>query len=84
PGERIISTVPGFQKAAMTGTSQATAFVSGIAALLLSKDPRLTPAQIKSFIETNVALIDSLKTKVKSSGRVDAYRSVLAVSKSKN
>ena len=82
PGERIISTIPGFQKGAMTGTSQATAFVSGIAALLLSKNPRLTPAQTKHFIETNVDLIDSLKDKVKSSGRVDAYRAVLAVSKS--
>jgi thermitase len=82
PGERIISTIPGLQKGAMTGTSQATAFVSGIAALLLSKNPRLTPAQTKQFIESNVDFLQSLQEKVKSSGRVDAYRSVLAVSKS--
>lgn len=39
PGENIYSTLPGGRYGFMTGTSQATAFVSGIAALLLSKDP---------------------------------------------
>lgn len=81
PGERIISTIPGFQKGAMTGTSQATAFVSGIAALLRSKNPRLTSSQIKHYIETNVVQLDSLRDKVRSSGRVDAFRALQAVTK---
>ncbi|QEE50366.1 S8 family serine peptidase [Flavobacterium alkalisoli] len=33
------------------GTSQATPYVSGLAALLLAQDPGRTPAQIKSIIE---------------------------------
>ncbi|MBI1862133.1 MAG: S8 family serine peptidase [Deltaproteobacteria bacterium] len=37
PGQGIVSTLPGGQLGAMTGTSQATAFVTGTAALLLSQ-----------------------------------------------
>ncbi len=34
------------------GTSQATPHVSGLAALILAKEPQLTPAEVKSIIET--------------------------------
>jgi thermitase len=34
------------------GTSQATAFVSGLASLLLAQNPNITPQQIKSVIES--------------------------------
>ena len=40
-----------FQQA--TGTSQATAVVSGLAALVLSKFPTATPDQIKAFLKAN-------------------------------
>lgn len=40
-----------FQQA--TGTSQATAVVTGLVALLLSKFPTATPDQIKTFLKTN-------------------------------
>ncbi|HTL10897.1 MAG TPA: S8 family peptidase, partial [Bdellovibrionota bacterium] len=39
PGENIYSTLPGGRYGYMSGTSQATAFVTGIAALLLSRNP---------------------------------------------
>src|SRR5690606_10565083 len=50
PGDAILSTLPSGRYGKMTGTSQATAFVSGIAALLLSKNPSLTPQQLKDII----------------------------------
>lgn len=42
PGFNILSTLPGSNYGYLTGTSQATAFVSGIAAMLWSENPRLS------------------------------------------
>lgn len=41
PGQGVVSALPGGQLGAMTGTSQATAFVTGTAALLASQLPNL-------------------------------------------
>lgn len=41
PGKNIYSTLPGGQYGYLTGTSQATAFVSGVAALFMAIDPEL-------------------------------------------
>jgi thermitase len=80
PGEGILSTIPNGKYGKMTGTSQATAFVSGIAALILAKQPALTAAQVKEIIMDNVDLEVGLRGKVMSNGKVDAYKAVLAVS----
>ncbi|NDG84147.1 MAG: serine protease/subtilase, partial [Proteobacteria bacterium] len=79
PGEGILSTIPGGRYGKMTGTSQATAFVSGIAALILSKSPNLLPHQVKELIIRNSTPVASLRGKVASSGKVDAYRALLAL-----
>ena len=49
----------------MTGTSQATAFVSGLAAKLLSKNKKLSPNEIKNIIIENGDNIENLKFKNK-------------------
>ena len=79
PGDAILSTIPGGLHGKMTGTSQATAFVSGIAALILSQQPGLTPIQVKDVILKNVVLCASLRGKVATAGKVDALKAVLAV-----
>ena len=82
PGEGILSTLPNGRYGKMTGTSQATAFVSGIAALLLSKQPALTPSQLKDLITRNAVPSVFLRGKIASGGKVDAYQSLAALDSS--
>ncbi len=79
PGENIYSTLPGGRFGYMSGTSQATAFVSGMAALLLSKDPTLTPKKIREIIMASVDHEPQLKGKVATAGRVNAYNALLTL-----
>ncbi|MBC7690502.1 MAG: S8 family serine peptidase [Methylotenera sp.] len=79
PGENIFSTLPNGRYGYMSGTSQATAFVSGIAALLLSKNPSLTPVQLKEIIRKSVDSIPGLQGKLATGGRVNAYKALLAL-----
>lgn len=79
PGEGILSTIPGGRYGKMTGTSQATAFVSGIAALVLARAPGLSPSQVKELIIKNSTLVSSLRSKISSGGKVDAYRALAAL-----
>ncbi|GAB4038485.1 S8 family peptidase [Spirosoma gilvum] len=50
PGSDIVSTLPGNQYGEKSGTSMATPFVSGVAALLWSYFPSLTATQIKDIL----------------------------------
>lgn len=79
PGENIFSTLPGGHYGYMTGTSQATAFVSGLAALLLSKDPTLTPVELKRIIVNSVDPIPALAGKIATGGKINAYQALLSL-----
>ena len=78
PGENIYSTLPlnKGKYGSMTGTSQATAFVTGIAALVLAQNKEwighVAAERIKSKITNSVKKLDNLKNKVISSGKVSA------------
>jgi subtilisin family serine protease len=60
----------------MQGTSMAAAYVSGLAALILSEDAGLTPWELKFIIENSVDLKQNLLEKVASGGRVNAYNAL--------
>ncbi|MFZ6030559.1 MAG: S8 family serine peptidase, partial [Chloroflexota bacterium] len=67
----------------MAGTSQATAVVSGIAALMLAEDPTLTPDEVKfrimgtSFVWVDLATNEALYSMwQQGTGRVSAYDAV--------
>jgi subtilisin family serine protease len=79
PGENIFSTLPGGRYGYMSGTSQATAFVSGMAALLLARDPSLKPAQLREIIMSSVDRFPQLANKLATGGRVNAYKALLAL-----
>jgi len=81
PGVAILSTYPTAKNTLyveMKGTSMATPFVSGIAGLMLSVNPSLSPNQLKSLIMQNVDKVSSLNGKTKSGGRVNAQKAVNA------
>lgn len=63
----------------MSGTSQATPCVAGIVALMLSKNPELTPAQICQVLEETSLKLTPNKSNVTGVGRVDALAAVNAV-----
>ena len=53
PGTKIISIRPGGGYRSLTGTSMAASLVSGAIALILEKDPRLRPDQVKKLLTKN-------------------------------
>lgn len=76
PGENIFSTLPNNRFGYMSGTSQATAFVTGLAALLLSENPSLTPEQVKAAI---VNTVDRHDYQVASRGQINACKAMKSI-----
>jgi subtilisin family serine protease len=83
PGQLIYSTTPtynvtlndyGFEQNYDygTGTSASGPIVAGVAALMLSKHPSLSPDEVKSYIRKYVDPYDS--THYIGTGRINAYR----------
>jgi len=72
PGKRIKSALPLNRSGFLTGTSQATAFVTGVAALLKSNDSNLSAKEIKRIIKASAKSEISLKNYSNSNGRLDA------------
>jgi len=84
PGQSILSTLPKGVYGAMSGTSQATAYVSGIAALMLSEDRRLNFTKLISLIEGSSVKSHFLAKKTKTGSRVNALAAMKAVRGSVN
>ncbi|MFJ3668941.1 S8 family peptidase [Streptomyces sp. NPDC090106] len=62
------------------GTSMATPHIAGLAALLKSANPALTPAQIESAVKTNARALPGACSGGCGAGLADAARTVAAVS----
>jgi subtilisin family serine protease len=82
PGLDIYSTLSDGQYGCMSGTSMATAMVAGAAGLVKSRYPSLPPASVRLRILQNIDTLASLKGRVASGGRLNAFRALMAGSSS--
>jgi subtilisin family serine protease len=76
PGKDILSTWLGDDYREASGTSMAAPQVSGVAALIVANNPKITVEQLKERLLRSVDTIDSLKGKVASGGRINAAKAV--------
>lgn len=76
PGHRIRSSIPGDSAGYMTGTSQATAFVTGVAAMIKSKYPNMKFDQIKNIILSSSLKVKNFEGKILGAGKLDAGRAI--------
>jgi subtilisin family serine protease len=60
----------------MSGTSQATAFVTGVAAILKSQYPNLSSKEIKKIILSSAEFRPQFSGKIATSGKLNAYRAL--------
>lgn len=76
PGLDIYSTLPGNQFGTMTGTSQATAFVSGVAALIMSHFPTFTAREVKKYILRTGDESETLRLKTGTARKLNIYKAL--------
>lgn len=76
PGKDILSTWlnDGYREA--SGTSMATPYVSGVAALILASETDLTVAELRERVLAAVDPLDSLNGKIVSGGRINAAKAL--------
>ena len=83
PGGNVLVSLPDGDADYVSGTSIATAYVTGTIALMLSVNPNLTPEEIIEITKSTSKPLKTLKGKVASNGIIDAYACVMAARKSK-
>jgi len=71
PGEALLGPYLQHSYAMLTGTSAATAVVSGVAALMIAERPDLQPREVKEILIATSRAIPSLKGIVSSQGEID-------------
>jgi thermitase len=76
PGFNINSAFPGGKAGLLTGTSQATAFVTGVAALIMSQHPGFTFDQVRNVILSSSVKVKNFEGKVLGAGKLDAARAL--------
>lgn len=76
PGSSILSTYKNGGYTTMSGTSMATPHVSGIAGLILAKEPNLKPFEVKERLINTSVKSSKLSKASLSGGRVDAFRAL--------
>jgi subtilisin family serine protease len=78
PGVMILSTLPNNRTGTMSGTSMATPFVSGMAALAMREAPFLTGYQIKNIMLAKATSVANLLGKVATASRINSYDLIAA------
>jgi subtilisin family serine protease len=78
PGVEVLGPHPGGMYQVSTGTSIAAAHVSGVAALLLERNPRLTAVEIRNIL---IATADKRAAAKLAPGRVNAFEALRTVIK---
>ena len=76
PGVDILSTWLGNAYEEKSGTSMATPVVSGVAALIVAENPRISVEQLKKRLLASADPIVALKGKVATGGRVNAAKAL--------
>ena len=76
PGVDILSTWLGNQYEEKSGTSMATPVVAGVAALIVSENPRISVDQLRKRLLDSVDKLPQLQGKVATGGRVNAAKAV--------
>lgn len=76
PGSFVVSTVPGNAYDTFSGTSMASPHVAGAAALLLSGNPDLTTAQLKSILMNTGDTLSSLAGKTITEKRLNVFNAL--------
>jgi hypothetical protein len=81
PGVDILVPGVGGDYQFTTGTSVAAAHVSGVAALLLERDPSLKPRDVRRILERTARTLGKGRERDFGAGLVDAYRAVTSARK---
>ncbi|WP_373999330.1 S8 family peptidase [Bdellovibrio bacteriovorus] len=77
PGKNVFSSLPGGRYGFMTGTSQATAWVSGLVASLLARSEKsLRPEDIKRYLEQSATKDRMLTKKIRTQARISTLASL--------
>ncbi|GIL18643.1 MAG: hypothetical protein BroJett040_23940 [Oligoflexia bacterium] len=76
PGQNILSTLPNNSYGYMTGTSQATAFVTGAAVLVMAHKDSVNPDQVKKYILATGDSDQSLLQKTRTSRKLNLFKSL--------
>jgi subtilisin family serine protease len=76
PGQEILSTWLEHGFTEKKGTSMATPFVAGVAALILAENPKMSVSDLRARLLQSVDVLPSLKGKVSSGGRINAAKAV--------
>ncbi|MEZ0392090.1 MAG: S8 family peptidase [Pseudobdellovibrionaceae bacterium] len=77
PGDQIPSQLLFGRQGEMSGTSQATAFATGVAALVMSQsDQKPKPAQLIEKLIQSGSQLETLREKVQASSALNAYRAL--------
>lgn len=76
PGQNILSCLPGNAYGYMTGTSQATAFVSGAAVLVMAHKQNFDPVDVKKYILATGDAQTELAAKTRTSRKLNLYKAL--------